>query len=90
MGQDIAERVRHVIRHQLDVEEARITPTASFIDDLKADSLGLVELTLAFEAEFDIDIADEDVEWIHTVQDAITYVERHTKERDTPSRAPEP
>jgi acyl carrier protein len=56
-----------------------IKPEASFINDLGADSLGLVELVLAFEQEFDMDIPDEETEKIRTVQDAIDYIEKHAK-----------
>jgi acyl carrier protein len=62
-----------------DVEEAAIKSESTFIEDLGADSLGLVELVLAFEEAFEIDIPDEDTEKIRSVQDAIDYVERHIK-----------
>lgn len=78
-GRDITAEVRRIIKEQLDVEETAIKPEASFIDDLGADSLGLVELVLAFEEAFEIDIPDEDTEKIRTVQDAITYVQSHAK-----------
>ena len=78
-GRDITADVKRIIKEQLDVEESDIKPEASFIDDLGADSLGLVELVLAFEEEFEIDIPDEDTEKIRTVQDAISYVDAHTK-----------
>ena len=79
MAQDIPSEVKRIIKEQLDVDEKDIKPESSFIDDLGADSLGLVELVLAFEEAFEIDIPDEDTEKIRTVQDAIDYVERHTK-----------
>jgi acyl carrier protein len=76
---DITAEVKKIIIEQLDVEDAQIKPEATFIDDLGADSLGLVELVLAFEEAFEIDIPDEDTEKIRTVQDAINYIEGHTK-----------
>ena len=79
MAQDIPSEVKRIIKEQLDVEEKDIKPESSFIDDLGADSLGLVELVLAFEEAFEIDIPDEDTEKIRTVQDAITYVDSHIK-----------
>ena len=66
-----------IIKEQLDVEEKDIKPESSFIDDLGADSLGLVEMVLAFEEAFEIDIPDEDTEQIRTVQDAIDYINKH-------------
>jgi acyl carrier protein len=77
VGRDIASDVRRVVGRQLDVEDARVSPSASFTEDLGADSLGLIELTLALEEEFDIDITDEDAARIRTVQDAIRFVEQH-------------
>ena len=79
MAQDIPSEVKRIIKEQLDVDEKDIKPESSFIDDLGADSLGLVELVLAFEEAFEIDIPDEDTEKIRTVQDAITYIEKHAK-----------
>lgn len=76
---DITAKVKQIIKEQLDVVDADIKPEATFIDDLGADSLGLVELVLAFEEAFEIDIPDEDTEKIRTVQDAISYIEGHTK-----------
>lgn len=78
-ARDIPSKVRKIISEQLDVTEAEIKPEATFIDDLGADSLGIVELVLAFESEFEIDIPDEDAEKIRTVQDAISYIESHSK-----------
>jgi acyl carrier protein len=78
-GRDITSEVKRIIKDQLDVDEAQIKPELSFIDDLGADSLGLVELVLAFEVAFDIDIPDEDTEKIRTVQDAIDYIEKYAK-----------
>lgn len=79
MAGDIKERVYRIIKEQLDVNEANIKPESTFIDDLGADSLGLVELVLAFEEAFEIDIPDEHTEQIRSVQDAITYLEKHAK-----------
>ncbi len=78
-GRDITAEVKRIIKEQLDVEEKDIKPESSFIDDLGADSLGLVELVLAFEDAFDIEIPDEETEKIRTVQDAITYIESLSK-----------
>ena len=79
MATDIPSEVKRIIREQLDVDEKDIKPESSFIDDLGADSLGLVELVLAFEEAFEIEIPDEDAEKIRTVQDAVTYIEQHAK-----------
>lgn len=79
MAQDIASEVKRIIKEQLDVDEKDIKPESSFIDDLGADSLGLVELVLAFEEAFEIDIPDEDTEKIRTVQDAMDYIASHAK-----------
>ena len=72
------ERVRKVVAEQLDRNPDEVTPEASF-EDLGADSLDMVELTMAFEEEFDIEIPDEDAEKIRTVQDAVSYLEEKTK-----------
>ncbi len=78
-GRDITAEVKRIIKEQLDVDEKDIKPEAAFIDDLGADSLGLVELVLAFEEAFELDIPDEDTEKIRTVQDAIDYIDSHAK-----------
>ena len=78
-ARDLTADVRRIIVEQLDVDEAKVTPEATFIDDLGADSLALVELVLKFEETFKIDIPDEDVEKISTVQDAINYLKKHIK-----------
>ena len=75
----IEERVKQIIVEQLGVDEAEVTPSASFVDDLGADSLDTVELVMAFEEAFEIEIPDEDAEKIRTVQDAITYIDEHAK-----------
>ena len=74
---DIVERVKRIICEQLDVEEKDVVPTASFVDDLGADSLDTVELVMELEEEFDINIPDEDAEKIETVGQAIKYIEEH-------------
>lgn len=79
MAKDIPAEVKRIIKEQLDVDDAAIKSESTFVEDLGADSLGLVELVLAFEAAFEIDIPDEDTEKIRTVQDAIDYVEKHAK-----------
>ncbi len=76
---DIFTEVKRIIVEQLDVEEGQIKLESSFIDDLGADSLGLVEIVLAFEESFDLDIPDEDTEKIRTVQNAIDYITQHSK-----------
>ena len=73
--EEILEKVTEVIVDQLNVERDDVTEEASFIDELGADSLDLVELVMALEAEFGISIPDEDVESIKTVGDAVAYVE---------------
>jgi acyl carrier protein len=73
----VDERVKSIIVEQLGVDADEVTPTASFTDDLGADSLDIVELVMAFEEEFGIEIPDEDAESIATVQDAINYIQQH-------------
>lgn len=75
---NIEEEVKRIIKEQLDVEDKDIKMESSFIDDLGADSLGLVELVLAFEETFELDIPDEDTEKIRTVQDAIDYINKNS------------
>ncbi len=75
----VEEKVKLIIVEQLDVEESEVTPTASFTDDLGADSLDIVELVMAFEEKFDIEIPDEDAEKISTVKHAVDYVQLHVK-----------
>jgi acyl carrier protein len=74
----IEKRVKEIVAEQLSVDEAQVTGEASFMDDLGADSLDQVELVMALEEEFDIEISDEDAEKIATVQDAIDYIADHT------------
>ncbi|QEM68315.1 acyl carrier protein [Geobacter sp. FeAm09] len=75
---DIAKRVKEIVAEQLGVEEVQVVPEASFMDDLGADSLDTVELVMALEEEFDIEIPDEDAEKIQSVQDAIDYITEHS------------
>ncbi len=70
----IQERVTKIVVDQLGVEESKVTTTASFIDDLGADSLDTVELVMAFEEEFGVEIPDDAAEKIQTVKDAIAYI----------------
>jgi acyl carrier protein len=76
---DIAEKVKEIVAQQLDVDIAEVKEEAQFIEDLGADSLAIVELVLAFEEQFEIDIPDEDTEKIATVGDAINYIKGHVK-----------
>ncbi|GAV23689.1 acyl carrier protein [Carboxydothermus pertinax] len=71
----VFERVKKIIVDQLGVEEDEVTMEASFIDDLGADSLDIVELIMAFEEEFELEIPDEDAEKIRTVGDAVNYIQ---------------
>jgi len=72
---DVAERVKKVVIEHLGVEDDKVTDTASFIDDLGADSLDTVELVMAFEEEFNVEIPDDAAEKILTVQDAISFID---------------
>lgn len=71
---EIFDRVKEIIVDQLGVDEEEVTPEASFVDDLGADSLDIVELVMALEEEFDLEIPDEDAEKIRTVGDAVEYI----------------
>ena len=71
------ERLRKLIAEQLGVDESRVVPTASFADDLEADSLDLVELIMSLEEEFGVEIPDDDAEKIATVGDAMQYLQDH-------------
>jgi len=75
----VDERVKQIIVEQLDVDEGEVTANASFVDDLGADSLDTVELVMAFEEAFDIEIPDEQAEKIRTVKDAVDYINAHSK-----------
>ena len=74
MAKPVEERVKEIICEQLGVEEEEVTPNAKFIEDLGADSLDTVELVMAFEEEFDLEIPDEEAEKITTVGEAIQYI----------------
>jgi acyl carrier protein len=76
---DIAQKVKEIVAQQLDVDGSEVKEEAQFIEDLGADSLAIVELVLAFEEQFEIDIPDEDTEKIATVGDAIKYITEHVK-----------
>lgn len=73
------ERVRKVLMEQLEVSEDEVTPTASIVDDLGADSLDVVEIVMGLEEEFDIEVSDQDAEKLPTVQDIVNYVEEKAK-----------
>ncbi len=75
----VEQRVKQIIVEQLGVDEAAVESSASFVDDLGADSLDIVELVMAFEEAFDIDIPDEDAEKIMTVKDAVDYITKKKK-----------
>lgn len=75
------DKVKEIIVEQLGVDAAEVTESASFIDDLGADSLDTVELVMAFEEEFDIEIPDEDAEKLNTVGDAMEYLEKKLSEK---------
>jgi acyl carrier protein len=75
----VEEKVRHIIVEQLGVDEDEVKLQASFVDDLGADSLDVVELVMALEEEFGIEISDEDAEKLGTVKQAIEYIENHVK-----------
>ena len=76
---DVAERVKKIVVEHLNVDGEKVTDNASFIEDLGADSLDTVELVMAFEEAFDIEIPDEDAEKIRTVQDAVDYISKNAK-----------
>ena len=75
---DVAERVKKIVVNYLGVEEEKVKEDASFIDDLGADSLDTVELVMAFEEEFGVEIPDDAAEKIQTVGDAIKFIKEHT------------
>ena len=77
--QEIESKVKQIISAQLEVAPEKLSDGASFVDDLKADSLAVVELVLALEEAFHIEIPDEDTEQIKTVKDAVDYVKTHIK-----------
>jgi acyl carrier protein len=75
---EIENRLRKIVAEQLGADETSIVPSANFTDDLNADSLDLVELIMALEEEFGIEIPDDDAENIRTVGDALTYLDKHS------------
>ena len=78
---DVAERVKKIVVEHLGVDADKVVEKANFIDDLGADSLDTVELVMAFEEEFSIEIPDEDAEKITRVKEAIEYIEGHAKKK---------
>lgn len=79
MSTSVEEKVKSIIVEQLGVQAEEVKPEASFVDDLGADSLDTVELVMAFEEAFGIEIPDEDAEKIQKVKDAVTYIEAHAR-----------
>tara|TARA_B100000749_G_C18333993_1_gene426186 strand:- start:579 stop:818 length:240 start_codon:yes stop_codon:yes gene_type:complete len=77
----VAEKVKGIIVEQLGVDEEEVTLDASFVDDLGADSLDTVELVMAFEEEFHLEIPDEDAEKITRVKEAVDYIQSHKKKK---------
>lgn len=76
---DVDAKVKEIIAEQLNIDEEEVKPEASFIDDLGADSLDTVELIMAFEEEFDLEIPDEEAEKIKTVGDAVGHIKKHVQ-----------
>ena len=76
---EVDEKVKHIIVEQLGVDEEEVKPEATFVDDLGADSLDVVELVMALEEEFEMEISDEDAEKLATVQQAIEYIQAKAK-----------
>jgi len=76
MSENIESKVKEIIVEQLGVEAVKVTPTAKFIDDLGADSLDTVELVMAFEDKFGVDVPDEDAEGLKCVADVVAYIEK--------------
>ena len=79
MASSVEVKVKHIIVEQLGVDEDEVKSEASFVDDLGADSLDVVELVMALEEEFGLEISDEDAEKLSTVKQAIDYIEGHAK-----------
>mgnify|MGYP001249849613 CR=1 FL=1 len=82
MSDNIEAKVKEIIINELGVEPEKVTPEASFVEDLGADSLDTVELVMAFEEEFGIEIPDEEAEQLQTVADAIRYLKEHKGESE--------
>ena len=82
MPTQIEQKVRDIVVEQLGVDPEQVTPEASFVDDLGADSLDTVELVMALEEEFDLEIPDEEAEKITTVGEAIEYIERNMEKEE--------
>ncbi len=78
---NVEEKVKNIIVEQLNVDAERVTPDASFIEDLGADSLDIVELVMAFEEEFSVEVPDEDAEKLQTVGDVVKYIEERAKQQ---------
>jgi acyl carrier protein len=75
----VSEKVKQIVVEQLGVDESEVTPNASFVDDLGADSLDTVELVMSFEEAFKMSISEEDAEKVRTVKEAVEYLEKHAK-----------
>jgi len=82
MGSSVEQKVKEIICEQLGVSEEEVTPQASFIEDLGADSLDIVELVMAFEEEFSVEVPDEDAEKLQTVGDVIKYIQERAKPKE--------
>lgn len=80
MSSTVYDKVKKIVAEHLGVDEAQVTPQATFVDDLGADSLDMVEIVLAFEDEFHIEIPDEDAEKISRVGEAVDYIKAHQEE----------
>ena len=85
MAADIDAQIKEAIVEKLGVEESKVTPNASFINDLGADSLDTVELVMALEEEFETEIPDEDAEKIITIKDAVKYIVEHMEKEEKAS-----
>jgi len=77
MASEIEEKVRAIVCEQLGVSESEVTPESSFLEDLGADSLDIVELVMALEEHYDLEIPDDEAEKIRTIQDVVTYIQNH-------------